>query len=128
MGSESIDHSAFGLMGYWLWAHSGSRNAHSVRSFQCFNFLSQVIYSFLNNPDQIIDERTLGHVHLQGKRFFTVFLHAFYILTENKSTLLMLVCGSFKDGIKCKNTEGYEQSVIKLFEMLPFSKRKYKPK
>ena len=38
------------------------------------NFLSQGIYSFVNNPRQIIDERTLGHVHLQGKRFSTVFL------------------------------------------------------
>ena len=26
MGSESIAHSAFGLMGYWLIAHLGSRN------------------------------------------------------------------------------------------------------
>ena len=26
MASESIAHSAFGLMGYWLKAHSGSRN------------------------------------------------------------------------------------------------------
>ena len=26
MASESIAHSAFGLMGYWLRAHSGSRN------------------------------------------------------------------------------------------------------
>ena len=25
MASESIAHSAFGLMGYWLRAHSGSR-------------------------------------------------------------------------------------------------------
>ena len=26
MGSESIAHSAFGLMGYWLRAHEGERN------------------------------------------------------------------------------------------------------
>ena len=26
MASESIAHSAFGIMGYWLRAHSGSRN------------------------------------------------------------------------------------------------------
>ena len=26
MASESVAHSAFGLMGYWLRAHSGSRN------------------------------------------------------------------------------------------------------
>ena len=26
MGSESIAHQAFGLMGYWLRAHLGSRN------------------------------------------------------------------------------------------------------
>ena len=26
IASESIAHSAFGLMGYWLVAHSGSRN------------------------------------------------------------------------------------------------------
>ena len=26
MGTESLAHSAFGLMGFWLRAHSGSRN------------------------------------------------------------------------------------------------------
>ena len=72
---------------------------YSVRSFQFLNFLSQAIYSFANNPSQIIDERTLGHVHLQGKRFSTVFL-LFALKRRQKSTVFMLVCGSFNDRIK----------------------------
>ena len=33
MGSESIAHSAFGLMGYWIIAHLGSRNNCQISSF-----------------------------------------------------------------------------------------------
>ena len=32
MASDSIAHSAFGLMGYWLRAHSGSRNKQTLKS------------------------------------------------------------------------------------------------
>ena len=34
-----------------------------------FNFLYQVIYLSVHNSHRNIDERVLGHVHIQGKRF-----------------------------------------------------------
>ena len=34
-----------------------------------YYFLEQAIYSFINNSHRSIDERVLGHVHIQGKRF-----------------------------------------------------------
>ena len=48
------------------------------------NFLSQVSYSFVNNPQQIIEERVMGHVPLPGKRFLFCFL-SFNVVGKVKS-------------------------------------------
>ena len=54
MGSESIAHSAFGLMGYWLRAHEGEKNNCFFSKIQLVGkkYILWADAAFWSSPDQ----------------------------------------------------------------------------